>query len=359
MAVAACSAGRRGGCLLGLPRAWRSITVRASQRKLREASYEGPNGKLAEDAPDKAQTRQTSSSRSSRHIRASGEMKQLTRGGDFHGALDVFAGVDQPDGVLYDAALHACAKAHWHDRATGIWDQMPSDTQSVVSYSVMIDLCGRLKRLSEAEQFLERMQGARLQPTIVTLTSMARAYGMADEPQGALKVLEEGSAALAAASHRGRQMFYQVVMSAFARLGDYAKTRELFMQMTSSCTHPDHGHYNALLASCARHNLAPTAQAVFEYMRGQGLEPRLEDYNILLGCHRQSLPRCLELYAEMQAKGFRPTGTTQQQILEAYVLARDGRGAVSFAAEAEELDCQSAKVERLLREARELSLAAP
>lgn len=336
----------------------RSITVRASQRKQREANFDGPNSKLAEDAPDKVSTRTHPASRDAEHVRASREMQRCGRDGDHRGALDVFAGVDRPDAVLYDSALHACAKAQWYDRAVGLWGRMPLDMKSVVSYSVMIDLCGRRKRVAEAEQFLQQMRGRSIEPNVVTLTSMARAYSMAEEPDRALKLLEEGRPALAAASHRGMQMFYQVVMSGFARLGDYAKTREIFMQMTESCTRPDHGHFNALMAACARHVHAATAEAVFQSMQAWGLPPRVEDYNILLGCQRQNLPRCLELYQELQTKGFKPTSSSQQQVLEAYVLAKDGRGALAFASQAGALDEGSAKVEKLLQEARDLSMAS-
>merc|ERR1711920_876715 len=105
-------------------------------------------------------------------------------------------------------------------------------------------------------------------------------------------------------------------MSAFARVGDYAKTRELFVEMATTGTPPSNMHVNALLTSCAKGPDAATAQAIFDMLSSWNLQPRIEEYAILLSCHRYDLPRCQQIIADMRQANLEPTWICFKQLLQ-------------------------------------------
>lgn len=122
-------------------------------------------------------------------------------------------------------------------------------------------------------------------------------------------------------------MMFVAVMSAFARAGDYAKTRELFVMMTEMGVPPEHMHANALLASCSRAGDIETAQAIFDMMPKWGLAPRVEDYAVMIGIARHNLALCKGFFAEMAQAGITPSGLAYESLLEAHVVAGDRAGA--------------------------------
>ena len=78
-------------------------------------------------------------------------------------------------------------------------------------------------------------------------------------------------------------------MTAFARVADYAKCRELFIAMITASIEPDNGHFNALMSACASAADAETAQAVFDQMPLYNLTPQSADWTILISCYRNGL----------------------------------------------------------------------
>merc|ERR1712129_54726 len=132
----------------------------------------------------------------------------------------------------------------------------------------------------------------------------------------------------------GKQVMYTSVMTAFARSGDYATTREIFIEMASEGLQATHTHYNALMAACASHCYAEIASQVFEMMKQKGLDPRIEDYTILISCCRKDLDRCCELMAQMRHANLQPLQRTYQEMLQAYIIAKDVAGAKALVTEA-------------------------
>merc|ERR1740129_1102312 len=105
------------------------------------------------------------------------------------------------------------------------------------------------------------------------------------------------------------------------------------------------------MAACAAHGYADIASQVFEMMQQQGLEPRIEDYTILISCCRKDLDRCCELMAQLRQANLQPLPRTYQEMLQAYILAKDTVAAKALVTEAGgRLDTGSRKVQRLMAE---------
>ena len=73
-------------------------------------------------------------------------------------ALAMFNEVKEPDIVLCNTALRVCLKALMYREACDIWNQMVEKPPNITSYSMMIELCARLKRADDAERFFGEMK---------------------------------------------------------------------------------------------------------------------------------------------------------------------------------------------------------
>lgn len=345
--------------------ALRSVTVWSAQDKLKTCSFEGTNRVLRNDTFEKtsvkAALREAPRAERSEALNvATATISNLTRANQFEEALAAFEGSAEKDGTLYGAYFNLCAKALWYSRAMSVWEEIPQEFKTVVSYSTMIDLCRRLKKGNEALALFSEMQASQVQPNIITYNSLINVYSMLDQPDAAVQTFESiKSTLLPAVSPTSQKMAYLAVMSATARAGDYAKTRELFIAMTQDAgLPPEHFHFNALLTSCAHHGykFSEVAQGVFDTMLQWKLAPRVEDFTILISCLRDDLPRCRAILDEMTRAGVKPVGRTYQELLQAHIIAGDGPGAEALLLEAQGLlNVTSPKVIRLIAQLRALS----
>jgi len=273
----------------------------------------------------------------------------------------LFAQVTDPDSALFSAALNACSKALAYREAQRIWSEMPQEMKDVVAYSTMIDLCKRRKLVDQAESLFNEMKRLGVQPNAITYASMIGAYGMTGQPSRALDIFEEVKATVwEQVDVVSKEMLFLAVMIAFARTGDYARTRELFVMMIQGGISPNHAHVNALLSSCAMFQHADIARQIFNGMAQWGLKPRVEDYSILLSCCKGDLPSCKDIFDEMLRVNIQPNGIAYMNMLEAYVVARDAEGGRAIVAAAgSSLDRQSTKAQRVLDELQSLQHGIP
>lgn len=347
----------------------RNVTVNIAQRKLQDLDYGGLNSAIDPQqdgkVSDKRGLRSPLKSSADTPVcniskDATKSIHQLIRERRYKEAMEVFHLAEKRDAILFDSALNACAKGLLYDKAEKVWNDMPQEWRSVVSYTTMIDLCKRLKKIQHAERLFNEMRAAGVEPNAITFNSMISAYSAAGQPQKALGTFEAlRSSLLPGASVLTKQMSYLAVMSAVARAGDYAKTRELFVAMAADGTPPNAMHVNALLTSCAKAPDATTAQAIFEMLPSWSLEPRLEEYAILLSCHRYDLPRCQQIISDMRQAGVEPTWICFKQLLQAHVLAKDGEGARTLLSQADCLDRDSSSVRKLIAEVDALMVQSP
>eukprot|EP00930_Biecheleria_cincta_P059933 TRINITY_DN45645_c0_g1_i1.p1 TRINITY_DN45645_c0_g1~~TRINITY_DN45645_c0_g1_i1.p1 ORF type:complete len:367 (+),score=58.74 TRINITY_DN45645_c0_g1_i1:56-1156(+) len=336
----------------------RTITVRAARTKQDETEYTGANKSLIAPLPERL-LRKHNTAMSVELKQATSDIQRFTKARKFDEAWSVYKQTLNPDAAIHCAALNVCAKAFWHDRALQIWDKLPEEDRSVVSYTAMIDMHGRHKQVDEAERLFREMTSLGINPNVITHIAMISAYSMAGHGGHGSGRMENAlihfkamqTTMLPQSSVQTQQAAYTAIMGACARDGNYTKAHELFQQMLEAGIPPTHMHYNTLMTACASQGYSETAQQVFDMMCTQKLLPRVEDYTILMSCWKHDLARCQQLMADLRSANLQPLRRTCQELLEAHVLARDGPGGRVLVRDAgAHLDSGSRKVLRLLGE---------
>jgi len=314
----------------------RAITVSTDQLKehIRHefGSQHSLHDRLENDRLEKRKLRANSSAFQASELSATiAQVTRLTRRQEFNEAWAAFQSVERPDEALRHVALHLCAKARWWDIGWSIWVNTQVSAQDVVLYTKMLNLCGRCRRVVDAERFFQEMQHAAVVPNIITHTALINAHAMVPDPAKARKALAAiPEDVFVAARPETRGVTYLAVMNAYARQGDYAQARELFLEMPSRGVTPKLEHYTTLMAACADQEYGDVADSVFSIMVAAGLRPDVPAYTILLSCHRSNLRRCKELVDEMRRAELTPSPFTYQALLHAHVIAGDKDGATKL-----------------------------
>lgn len=256
-------------------------------------------------------------------------IKDFVKNAKYLEGWDVFMSIPSPNAFECTAVLNLCARASWPDRAIDLWAKMPVTSKDVVAYSAMIDLYARCRRPNAAESlFLEMESAEEVTPNLITYTSMISALGNAGRPDKAMVYFQRiPPDLLSQASGSAKQRVYNILMSGFARSGNYAKTREIFIDMTSNGVETNITHFNTILTSCAKDANSDLAQGVFDLISKYNLSPSLQTWTILLSCNRYNLARCLDIISHIRNAGLAPSGLTLLELLSAHVLAQDWSGA--------------------------------
>ena len=256
------------------------------------------------------------------------EIGRLVKARKFEDAWEMFETMEKQGPIEYCVGLNICAKAGWVEEAKALWADMNHDWKSVVAYTTMIKMYADTKRVHEAEHLFEEMHRNTVSPNLITYNTMIGAYGTVSMAQKAMSTFDNiPEAVFEEATDSSRESSYAATMWAYAREGDYAATRELFMAMTARGLKPNRNHFNALIISCARHGLAETARAVFEMLPHYNVQPECDTWTGLLTCHRRDPSQCKRIFEEMVSSGVKPSGLTYQELLRSHVLAGDGASA--------------------------------
>ncbi|CAE8732952.1 unnamed protein product [Polarella glacialis] len=125
---------------------------------------------------------------------------------------------------------------------------------------------------------------------------MINVFAMSKQPEKAMQSFRSIPAdMLSMASLGNQQTSFLTLMTSYARAGDYARTRELFVQKAIQGIKANNAHFNALLAACAKDGFAEIAQSTFDLMKDYSLTPNTDNWTILMTCHRNNLQRCREI----------------------------------------------------------------
>lgn len=309
----------------------RFITTFSAQQKLQERTSRGSD--FLADKPEKLKFREEArqQQRPDHLNQATSKLKSHSKCGEYEEGWALFKSISDADLNLKNAALHLCARANWRDRAWELWGDMAKgslEAKNEISYNTMLDVCARSKQADRAERVFEEMKQAGVEPNVISYNSLVNAHAMCGNLDAALRAFASIPPELFKnSSLQNKKVAFQAVMTACARAADYAKCREVFIQMTEAGVPPDRGHFSALLAACAHGKHGDIAQAIFNQMPAYGVVPDVANWTILISCHTNNLPRCKELVEEMKLSSIEPSGLMCQELLEAHVVAQDGPGA--------------------------------
>lgn len=243
-------------------------------------------------------------------LSAVAEVKACTKRRDVAGAMAVLHQAKVNSVILHNAVLTACAKGHDPTAAWNLWQSM--DEKNIVSYSIMIGILGASLQIEKAESLWAEMLDRGLQPNVLTYTTMINAYGQSSKVDQALGIFDQLKASCTADG-----MAYLTAMSGCARVGDYERTRNLFVEMTTAGIKPESFHFNSLITACARNRYADVADTIFRSMPQYGLTHRVEDFTALISCCISEVDRCRKILEELRSAGLQPTKFTLQEVVQA------------------------------------------
>ena len=337
----------------------RKVTVQAFQLKRQERNSLNLNFANVEDMRAlRAGALETGVVEVSEEVKSTTRrIGRLIKDGNFSEAWQLFETLDQRGTIEYCVGLHLCAQAGWIEEAQALWADMSQDVKSVVAYTTMIKMYANIKHVSKAERIFEEMKRNAVQPNLITYNTLINAYSMASMPEQAKSLFDSIPVEVfAAAGDSSRQTSFAGVMFAHARQGDYATTREIFMDMMSKGVKPNRNHFNAMITSCAKRGLAETARAIFDMLPQYGIQPACDTWTGLMSCHRHDLNHCKKIFDDMLSSGVQPSGLTYQVLLNAHVQNADGPGARKLLEDMEKFGLWqgSRAVEQLREEAMQL-----
>lgn len=248
-------------------------------------------------------------------------IRTLSRQRRWQEALHLFSSVEHPDAMLTTSAMDACAKSMKLRQTKELFERMP--TKTIPAYNVFINLLGRLKRVEDAEDLVQRMRTEGLEPTVITMSSLINGYGMVHNAAAAVRVLDD----MRSASLQTTTVCYGAAVSACARAGDYLRVEELIQQMDAQSLQVDQAICSSLILSCARGKDEARADKAFEELRRRGFTPDVIAYTCRMTCvkGRDALPKVQELFAQMQGEGIQPDSFAYNCLLQAAIHSRNAK----------------------------------
>lgn len=233
---------------------------------------------------------------------AAREIRTLAKQRKWEEALEIFSTFQDPDPILCTATMDACAKSMKLYHTRRILAEMTIN--HLPAYNVLINLLGRLKRVQEAEELLQRMKEDTVEPNDVSLCSLINGHGMVQDSAAVFRVLEQIKASGPVSS-----VCYSAAVSACARAGDAERVLEVFRMMEEDGIQPPAALYSSLILARARKGDEEGARAALADMRQRGHRPDVIAYTSLMIAF-YGKPGVLEksdaLFAEMLGEGIVP-----------------------------------------------------
>lgn len=234
---------------------------------------------------------------------ATRRMHNLAKQGKWRDAINVLREIRDPDGISYATAIFACAKAgkagipQASQQALDLFEEMPE--RNPEAFTALIDMHGRQGNLKDVLSLWDRMQLEKVLPTTATYGAMVNAFAMRCRPEEA----DEWFQNIRNVGLRPDEACFTSVMSAWSKVGNYAKARGHFVDMIHTCLRPDMPHYTVLITACIQPRDHDTATALMEQLRQQGLKPGVVEYTAALKACRNDFRTVQALQRQMQEAG--------------------------------------------------------
>merc|ERR1711957_130001 len=98
---------------------------------------------------------------------------------------------EQPDESwmpVYRGILHVCCRSYRYEEAKSVWSRLPR--RDVMSFNMLMSLCGRLQRVDEVHALLSQMEAEGVDPSGVTYTTQLNAWAQSSSWEQAISTME-------------------------------------------------------------------------------------------------------------------------------------------------------------------------
>jgi len=180
--------------------------------------------------------------------------------------------------------IYGCAKSNCLALAEQVFEKMIQQRiqPTVVTYSSMIDACAKCNNLDRAHELFRAMTARGLQPDVVAYSSLIDTC--AKSGKGALEQAEVLFAEMRQRKIQPNLVTYNSLIFACSRAGSTARAEELFKEMISYGVRPNVATYSSRIGSC---ETVEEAVGIFEEMEEAQISPDGATYCVLIDVCRR------------------------------------------------------------------------
>ncbi|XP_058183017.1 pentatricopeptide repeat-containing protein At5g27270 isoform X2 [Rhododendron vialii] len=204
---------------------------------------------------------------------------------------------------------------------------------SVIVYTIIVRIYGRVGKIKLAEQAFLEMLETRCEPDEVACGTMLCAYARWGHHRAML-------AFYSAVQERGIMLpisVFNFMLSSLQKKSLHGNVTELWKQMVNTGVAPNHFTYTVVISSLVKGGLSEEAFKTFNEMKNLGFVPEEVTYSLLisLSCKNGNRDEALRLYEDMRVVGIVASNYTCASLLTIHYKSGDYSKAVSLFADME------------------------
>lgn len=250
----------------------------------------------------------------------------------WEGALEVYQKIpeeiDSSWQPVMRVILNCFCKSLRHREAAMVFERFPG--RDTLAYNMYLNLLARLRHTRDFDKVLQRMEEENIPQSSVTICAIMSMCKETNDWQQALQLLEGLKSDTDADS--SIEVPYLLAMTACARARAKDKVNELFQEGKRNANfRVKCSHYNTLIVACGTD--AAAAREVFDQMKAEGFEPSGSDWRALLSSHREDLQGQRGVYNEMREVSPSEPLEEAWAILLRSAIQEDNSEAVNWAVE--------------------------
>ncbi|KAF5733085.1 pentatricopeptide repeat-containing protein [Tripterygium wilfordii] len=242
-----------------------------------------------------------------------------------------------------NALLTALGRHSEFKKMNGLMEKMKEmDIQpDVVTFGILINHSCKYRRVDEALEVFERMNGGKesdaisVRPDVIIYNTLIDGFCKVGRQQEGLGLVERMRSQTGCAPNT---VTYNCLIDGFAKAGEIEKARELFDQMIKEGVLPNVITLNTVVDGMCRHGRISAAVNFFNEMQSFGLKGNATTYTVLINafCNVNNIDKALELFDQMLTKRCPPDAIVYYTLISG--LSQAGRldDASSIASKAKE-----------------------
>eukprot|EP00443_Scrippsiella_acuminata_P095809 CAMPEP_0115615570 /NCGR_PEP_ID=MMETSP0272-20121206/22689_1 /TAXON_ID=71861 /ORGANISM="Scrippsiella trochoidea, Strain CCMP3099" /LENGTH=1079 /DNA_ID=CAMNT_0003051483 /DNA_START=195 /DNA_END=3433 /DNA_ORIENTATION=- len=223
--------------------------------------------------------------------------------------------------VIYCSVLKGFSHRKRFDQVWAVHEEMRKQSlqYSIVTYNALIDACVRSGEMNRVSLLLEQMSDDRIEPNVITYSTVLKGYCQDNRIDKAFEVLEDMKKS---ADFSPDEVTYNTLLDGCARYGMLERGLALLQDMEASHVRPSNFTLSVLVKLANRSRCPDKAfELCSELSSKYHIRLNMHVYNNLVhACTaHKNLPRALEVFEQMLGERVRPDVRTYTLLLRACV----------------------------------------
>jgi len=227
--------------------------------------------------------------------------------------------------VIYCSVLKGFSHQRQFDRVWLVYEEMRAEklAVSLAAYNALIDACARSSDMARVPQLLQDMAKDRLEPNIVTYSTILKGYCQENRLDKAFELLQEMKGST---KYRPDEITYNTLIDGCARYGLYERGVQLLSEMQEAGVQPSNFTLSVLVKLATRSRRPEKAFELCKELAQQyNLRLNVQVYNNLVhACTaNQDMQHALQVFEEMLNARIRPDARTYTLLLRGSLACGD------------------------------------